>query len=176
MKFIRIISLVLVFISVCFLVEGQTKEAIIKNIREEFLRINTDKKLKKTKLEAEEFLENIPDGGGELTGFKRNDSIVKITEWIGISYGNRTREFYFRNQKLIFVYEKFDAFVSDSKTGELDKSKTKAAFEGRYYFNNENLIEEKLSGKKPMDDDEKNIASELLSSAKGNLKILTEKK
>lgn len=156
--------------------KGQKKETSIKDIRQEFQKINTDKNLETTKIDAEEFLENATDGGGELTGFKRNDTVVKIIEWIGISYGNRIREFYFRNQKLIFVYEKFDAFVPDEETGELNKSKTKSVFEGRYYFNNKKLIEQKLTGKKPMDDDEKNIGEELLASAKENLKILTEKK
>jgi len=155
--------------------KSQSKQDLIKNIRLEFRKINGDKNLKMNELEAEEFLENNPDGGAELKGYIRKDSIVKITEWIGLSYGNHTREFYFKNQRLIFVYEKFDSFLIDDKSQSLDHSKTKKAFEGRYYFNNDKLIEEKLSGKKPLDG-EKTTPSELLNDAKEYVKILSEKK
>ena len=154
--------------------QSQSKQVLIKDIRLEFQKINSDKNLKINTLEAEEFLENNPDGGAELKGYKRKDSIVKIVEWIGLSYGNRMREFYFKNQKLIFVYEKFDSFI-DEKSESLNHSKPKKAFEGRYYFNNDKLIDEKLSGKKPMED-EKTNPTQLLNDAKEYVKILSEKK
>jgi len=157
-----------------FSAEAQSKQDLIKTIRQEFQKINSDTGLKKTILEDEEFLDNISDGGAELTGYSRKGSIVKIVEWIGLSYGNRTREFYFKDHKLFFVFEKFDSFI-DEKSGELDISKPKKVFEGRYYFNNEKLIEEKLSGKKPLADD-KISAAELLSDAKENAKLLSKMK
>jgi uncharacterized protein YuzB (UPF0349 family) len=111
---------------------GQTKEQIIRNIRQQFQSINSDKTLKKVSLENEEFLENMTDGGGELTGYFKKDSLVKIVEWIGLSYGSRTREYYFRDENLIFVFEKFESFI-ETRDG-LDHSNTKITFEGRYYF------------------------------------------
>src|SRR5258706_8459542 len=75
---------------------AQSKAVMIAAIRKDFQAINADKTLSKKTLSDEEFLENQPDGGGELTGYYKNDTIVKITEWIGLSYGNRTREFYFK--------------------------------------------------------------------------------
>ncbi len=170
----KLFLLLILISSSIFSAKSQSKQDIIKGIRQEFQKINSDASLKIIKLDAEEFLDDTPDGGAELTGYKRKDSLVKIVEWIGLSYGNRTREFYFKHQKLFFVFEKFDSFI-DEKSGELDHSKTKKVFEGRYYYNNEKLIEEKLSGKKPIDD-EKTTATELLSDAKENAKLLSKKK
>ena len=170
MKFIFPFLIIMVSFLTC---NCQSKQELIKAIREEFQKINSDKKLKLQVLDGEEFLDNVPDAGAELKGYSRNDSIIKIVEWGGLSYGNRTREFYFKNQKLIFVYETFDAFVFDEKSEEMDHSKTKKVFEGRYYFNNDKMIEEKLSGKKPID--EKSSPSELLAAAKEDVKILSKK-
>jgi hypothetical protein len=41
----------------------------LKRSEKIFAEINADTTLKKISLENEEFLENVPDGGGELTGF-----------------------------------------------------------------------------------------------------------
>ena len=152
---------------------GQNKQEIIKNIRQEFQKINLDKNLIATKVDAEEFMENATDGGGELTGFKRNDSIVKIIEQIGISYGNRTREFYFKDRRLFFVYEVFDSFLENKEGDGLDYTKTKKAYEVRYYFNNGKLVEAKFTGKKPMQEDDSNPALELLEDAKEYMKLLS---
>ena len=78
----------------CLIVHGQEREDIIKKIRKDFKDINADTTLKKISLDGEEFRDHVPDGGGELTGFFKGDSIVKVAEWIGLSYGNRTTEFY----------------------------------------------------------------------------------
>ena len=167
--FLNIIATVLVLNA-----KSQSKQNLISGIRNEFQKINSNKTLKVHTLDAEEFLENNPDGGAELKGYFGKDSIVKIVEWIGLSYGNHTREFYFKNQKLIFVYEKFDSFI-DEKSESLDNSKPKKVFEGRYYFNNDKMIDEKLSGKKPLEDGKTNPA-QLLKDAKEYVKILSEKK
>ena len=155
-------------------VKSQSKQDLIKDIRHEFQIINTYKNLQVHSLDAEEFLENSPDRGAELKAYSKKDSIVKITEWIGLSYANRTREFYFKNQKLIFVYEKFDSFITE-KSDSLDFSKARKEFEGRYYFKNDKLIDEKLWGKKPMGG-EKTSAAGLLSDAKEWVGLFAKKK
>ncbi len=131
MKFIFIYIIASAFV---FNAKSQSKQDLIKEIRQEFQKINTDNNLKSRKLDGEEFLDNIPDGGAELTGYFRNDSIVKIIEWAGLSYGNRTREFYFKNQKLIFVYEKFDSFISDEKSETIDQSNPKKIIRRKVLF------------------------------------------
>jgi len=170
----KLISLYIIATVFALSGRSQGKQDIIKDIRQEFQGINTEKNLKVHSLDAEEFLENAPDRGAELKAYLKKDSIVKITEWIGLSYANRTREFYFKNQKLIFVYEKFDSFITE-KSDSLDFSKARKVFEGRYYFKNDKLIDEKLWGKKPMGG-EKTTASDLLSDAKEYVGLFAEKK
>jgi hypothetical protein len=151
---------------------GQTEAELIKVIRKDFRAINNDTTLKKKTLQNEEFLDNMTDGGGELTGYYKNNGLVKIVEWIGLSYGNMTREFYFSKSQLFFVYEKFESFARDDTTGEADLSTTKKTFEGRYYFNNNKLIQHKTSGKRTVDDGSPGIVKELQHAAKENIKLL----
>ena len=153
---------------------AQTKPELVAIIRRDFLAINTDKALFKKTLSGEEFMENATDGGGELAGYYKNRSLVKIVEWIGLSYGNRTREFYFKNNKLFFVYEKFQSFVTDDSTGEMDHGNVNTTFEGRYYFNQDKLIGQKITGKRTFADESIGIAKELQEAAKENSKVLNK--
>jgi hypothetical protein len=153
---------------------GQDKQVLIKNIRLNYHSINANKLLRKVTLDVEDFLDHTPDGGGELTGYFKKGSIVKMVEWIGLSYGNRIREYYLKDGKVFFIYEQFVAF-QPTKTG-LDHFKVKIAFEGRYYINNGKLIDKVISGKKPIEDDSANNINELLSVAQDDIKALTNKK
>jgi hypothetical protein len=165
------VLLIALFLFFNFISYSQTKEGVIKNIRQQFQLINADKTLKRVVLENEEFLENVPDGGGELKGFFRHDSLVKIIEWIGLSYGNRIREYYFINGNLFFAFEKFESFV-ETKNHDLDHSKTKITFEGRYYLNKNKIIDQKITGKRTFDEDSKNIVTKLQDEANNDMKLL----
>ena len=153
---------------------AQDKNQIIKEIRKEYVRINVLAEIHKISLDADEFLDEMPDGGAALTGYFRKDTLLKMEEWIGLSYGNQTREFYFRNDQLFFVYEKFEAFVQTASG--LDHSKVKKSFEGRYYFDNNKLIQKLTEGKKPLDGGDNDIISELHEEARSNSQILKEKR
>jgi hypothetical protein len=155
---------------------SQVKSDLIKTIRKDFQTINADTTLRRVELDEDEFLENTPDGGGELVGFYKENNLEKIYEWIGLSYGNRTREFYFNHNKLFFVYEKFESFVVNNKTNELDHGKVMTTFEGRYYFNNKKLIEQKISGQRTFEEKNLDLIKELLSEAKDNFELLNRKR
>jgi hypothetical protein len=116
------------------------------DIRKEFKAINVDGSLKKVVLENEEFMEHMTDRGGSLTGYYKEDKLVKIVEWIGISNGIYITEYYFKDEQLLFVYRAFKAVVYDSKKGDVDLDETGVKFEGRYYFNNKTLIDTVTSG------------------------------
>ena len=146
---------------------AQTKQEQIKIIRKKFEVINKDTTLKKVVLENEEFLEDMTDGGGELTGFYKGKEIKKIYEWIGLSNGISIKEFYFDKGQLIFVFEKFDSFVFDDKRNELNHNKSKTIFEGRYYFNDRKLISKLTKG-------DKSLAAQDESTEKGLLKRSSE--
>jgi len=168
-------SMLICFLAItAFLHSGaQSKAIIIAAIRKDFQAINTDETLAKKTLSDEEFTENVPDGGCELTGYYKKDSIVKIVEWIGLSYGNRTREFYFKKGRLFFVYERFESFViKDSTEGEIDHSQVTTTFEGRYYFNMDKLIGQKVSGRRTFEEGSVAVIKELLNGAKENTRLL----
>jgi hypothetical protein len=154
---------------------AQSKTDIINTIRENFRAINADGGLTKKILSDEEFLDGGTDGGAELTGYYKKDSLVKIKEWIGLSYGNRTREFYFIWNQLFFVYEKIDFFVRNDSIPDIEHAKISTTFEGRYYFNKNKLIEKRITGKRTFDDEDDKIIQELQESAITNSKILNKK-
>jgi len=165
------------FLSVLFFVVSiaQTKDEQIKLIRKKFEVINKDTTLKKVVLENEEFLKDMTDGGGKLTGFYKNKEIKKIYEWIGLSNGISMREFYFDKGQLIFVYEKFDSFVFDDKKNEFDYSKTKTIFEGRYYFSNKKIFSRSTKGKRSLTAQNESTQENLLERANENLGTLNKK-
>jgi len=154
---------------------AQTKNEQIKSIRKKFETINRDTTLRKVTLENEEFLINMPDGGGELTGYYENKEIKKIYEWIGLSNGISIKEFYFDKGQLIFVFEKFDSFVFDVKKNEFDLTKTKTIFEGRYYFNNIKLFSKSTKGDKSLAAQEESTENGLIERASENLETLNKK-
>ena len=122
----------------------QSTERLISNIRTEFKRINTEAKLRTTELNNEEFLEHMTDGGGSLTGYFENGRLVKFVEWIGLSFGNLETEYYLKNDELFFAYQEVRRYA-DKEGGlpaEFDYSKLITVLEGRYYFNDGELIKE----------------------------------
>jgi hypothetical protein len=176
MKSPRIIALFLVLFSFSTASFGQSKDEQIKVIKKEFTAINHATTLKKVKLENEEFLANMTDGGGALTGYYEAGTIRKIHQWVGLSNGFEIKEYYFKNGRLIFVYEEFNAFVYDSKKEQFDQSKTERTFEGRYYFNNQKLIDFATTGHNRFEDDSIDPEKTLLAEANDYLRLLDKKK
>jgi hypothetical protein len=132
---------------------GQKKDSVIERIRRLYKQINTDSSLKTVKLENEQFLQQLPDGGASLKGFFCGDSIRKIHLYTRLSFGVRQYDYYFNdNGKVFFMYETEEDFPYNSKTGSLNYTKLTPAFEGRYYFDdNGRLIETKNKGQKRFD-------------------------
>src|SRR5438128_12113920 len=79
---------------------AQTKDQKIAAIRQEFRKINSDSTMKPFTLDdPEDFLGQATDGGAELTGSFKNDKLVKIVFIVGVSYGEKMHEYYFKNGK-----------------------------------------------------------------------------
>ena len=170
-------NIVFFFLSLFFFVISfaQTRDEQIKLIRKKFEIINKDTTFRKVTLENEEFLTNMTDGGGELTGFYKNKEVKKIYEWVGLSNGISVKEFYFDKGQLIFVYEKFDSFVFDDKKNEFDLTKNKTIFEGRYYFNNKKLFSRSTKGDKSLAARDESTEEGLIERANENLEVLSKK-
>ena len=168
-KWFLLTAMLAVYISIA----AQSKNSLVNEKRKTYDQINASSSLKKITLENEDFLETMTDGGGELVGYYNKDVLVKIKEWVGLSQGNRTRFYYFKDNQLFLVVEKFNAFVQ--KGDGLDKSKTKTTFEGSYYFHKNKLIDQEVKGKRNFDD-VADIGTAMPREAQENVRILAARK
>ncbi len=172
LKFIIVLFLTLSVISVS---HGQTKSEKVKSIRQVSQKINSDTTLKTLTLENEDFFEQMPDGGGSLIGHFKNKSLLKITEWIGLSFGIKQFEYYFDKGKLIFVYATEKHFKYNDSLQQLDHDKLNVAYEGRYYFDKDKLIETKTKGIGSWDDP-KALEQLFIEDAQKYYKLLISKR
>ena len=151
----------------------QELSLLAKNIQEEVQLIDNEKDYQIKTLNNEQFLGHMTDGGGQLIGYFKNGKISKIIERLGLSYGVKTYEYYFLNEKLILVSEKEEDFPDTNNTGTLDYTKVELAFEGHYYFNEEKLITAEITGKKRFPEDAGiNLELLFLKRAKENIGLL----
>ena len=155
---------------------AQSGPDFIKIVGKESRMIDSDSSMKKITLQNEDFLKNMPDGGGMMTGYFKNGQVKKIYVWVGLSYGTEIKEFYFRNNQLIFVYERFHSFPLDKASNELDYTKTEITFEGRYYFRQNKIISKVTKGHRRFEDNTADPARKFLTEAKENLMMLEKKK
>ncbi len=163
-------------LTLCFFnASGQEKAKHINDIRKEFKSINSDSTLIKVVLNNEEFLDHATDGGGQLTGFYKGGQLKKMVSWIGLSNGNEIFEFYFSNNKLIFVYEQFNSFIYDQEKEILRADTTERTFEGRYYFKDEKLIDQVTTGHNRFEDDSIDPEKTLSTQADEYKKLLSRK-
>jgi hypothetical protein len=129
-------------------VVAQTTPQKIKAIQAAYTSIENSNTLKQVTLSGEEFSEHACDNGCTLTGYFKGDSIKKMSDWIGLSYGIIERSFYFKAGRLVFVYESERHFVHDSTGAPVYNKPPIVVFEGRYYFEGNTLIKDITKGKK----------------------------
>ena len=125
-------------------------------------------------LENEDFLEQLPDGGASLTGFFNNGRLMKIKDWIGLSYGIKQHSYYFNNDHLIYVSENEDDFDVNDSTG-IDHSKFGQHSHGGYYFNNLKLINMETLGHNTFEDAEYEPQKAFLEACDSYRKLLLYK-
>jgi hypothetical protein len=152
---------------------AQTKMDKIKHIQDVFVEINKTTDLKTITLNNEDFLRETKKEGGRLTGFFKQDSLVKIHEWIGVSYGTIDIDYYFEKGELVFAYVKENYFIHTDSS--IDKTRLTVKFEGRFYFENGDIIAQKNSGSGDWGDTLDNT-NPIFQNAKKMAKLLTERK
>jgi hypothetical protein len=163
-------SLTLIFVSSF----AQSNREIIRQIKQEFKSINSDKSLEKRVLNNLQVSKESTDGGLQLTGYYKSGEIRKIILWTGLSHGNTIFEYYFRNDKLFFVYEQTNSFIYDVKKDKFRMDTTERTFEGRYYFRNNKLVDYVTTGHNRFEDDAINPESTLLKEAEENKRRLSK--
>lgn len=155
------------------MLKSQTREDLINKIMDKVEDIHLDTNLKSITLQNEEFLENMTDGGGELTAFYKKNRIYKIYQSVGISYGVGITEYYYSKDKLMFVREKFNAYNYDSLS--FDYSKTTTTFSGFYYFDNDKLIHSTSTGHNRFEGESIDPAKFYLDESAKNIALMRNK-
>jgi hypothetical protein len=138
-------TILLTFFSMSFLwLPAQKKNSDIADIKKTYTQINSIKDLKKVVLDAEEFLNESPDGGASLTGYFNKEKLVKIISWTGLSYGSQQIEFYLNKGAPVFIHvtEKHFALTGDS----IDFAHPELVLQARYYYKQDKLIARKVTG------------------------------
>ncbi|GAC1305079.1 MAG: hypothetical protein NVSMB24_13510 [Mucilaginibacter sp.] len=152
-----IISLLLLTANPLF---DQQNDKII-TIRKAVAEINNTRGYKVKTLSNDYFTSKneVADNGQELKGYYQRGTLKKIVFSIGISYGMKTYEFYFSNNKLIFAFQKEDIFpeAKGASGRTLNYEKLVPVFEGRYYFEKGKIFQTISKGQKRFADNTEDI-------------------
>lgn len=151
----RLLISILILISNVSLAFSQTEKESIDSIMMRIKWINKQTDFKIAELNNEDYLEHVPDNGGQLKGYFKNDTLYKIVERFGPSYAIMITEYYLWNDELIFVYDIEKNFnqIIDSTYGFIgfDYSLTEIKYESRHYFVNGQEIKKLEKGKRLME-------------------------
>ena len=125
---------------------GQKDNDKINKIRNAVEQINNDSTYTIKKLDAEEFLEETTDNGGELSGYFKKGKLVKVVEWVGLSSCVIITEYYLQSDQLIFTYTqgRESPYIDSLQT--FDNSKQTKTMECRFYFENHKVIKKIFKG------------------------------
>ena len=132
----------------------------IQTIRQQYASINRNAaKYRKVKKELSGFSAE----GGELNAYLSGSSIVKISATFYGEMGRATDEFYYSNDKLIFVFRK-QAFYRAPLSGKVIRTT-----ENRYYFKDEKLL-------RWIDEDGKQVATTAPEFSQAEARLLHSSK
>ncbi|MEO7210541.1 MAG: hypothetical protein ABIY35_06330 [Chitinophagaceae bacterium] len=125
---------------------AQADSIVIKKIRKTVEQINKDCGYTIKILDNEEFMGQITDGGGQVTGYFKKGQLVKIDEFIGLSSCVNTTTYYLKDNKLIFVYTQGKEFQYVDSIATFNSSIQTVTMECRFYFENDKMIESIFKG------------------------------
>lgn len=155
--------------------QAQTNPLFKKQINQNVKTINSLKTLEQRSVEELHSSVNDTARDLRLTGFFKKDKLLKIVSKEKTSSGIQVMEYYLNNDKLIFVLEQFKTFVFDKKTDSFNKDSTETNFEGKYYFNNNKLIDQITTGHNKFENDNLDPEKVLIGEAEGYIKTLKRK-
>lgn len=130
---------------------GQKNDAYIKEVRTKFNKINAAKDFQIVKVDGELYgnLTGVyPDGGGDAVGYVKKNRVYKIVETVYTASGKHVMEYYFWDNRLIFVYQQVQTAAFDTVSTSLDFTKLSTLSESRLYVRNSTLIKRLDSGAK----------------------------
>jgi hypothetical protein len=131
MKRVSLVVIIVLFGCSAFLQTKAQSQDPVQAIRRQYAAINRNAaKYQKVKKELLGFSAE----GGELVAYLSGPSIVKITATFFGEMGRATDEYYYSNDKLIFVFRKHSHY-SGQLTGKVVRTT-----ENRFYFKDDKLI------------------------------------
>lgn len=114
-------KLFIVFIAL--VLSAFTQKDELKQLKKDIIEIDKYKNYQKIILNNEEFMMQMTDGGGSLTGYFRDGKLLKIEEDIFLSQCRVTSQYYFKDGKLFFAVRRgFDESTKSDKSKHLDWS------------------------------------------------------
>jgi hypothetical protein len=125
---------------------GQVDSNKLNEIRKTVEQINKDTAYSTKVLNNEEFMEQMTDRGGYLTGYYKRGKLVKIIEWIGLSRCNNITEYYLQNNRLVFAYTEGQDFTFGDSSSAIASNILSNALECRFYFDNDKLVKSIMKG------------------------------
>jgi hypothetical protein len=174
--YISLIFLTLLTLSTSYGQGNKEKNNTLFKIKTVYKQITAYKKYNTVIIDnSEDFLGHITDNGGNLTGYFKKDSLKKIVEWVGLSNKVIQNEYYFNNNKLVFVYSTESRYQFNDRTQSFDYSKLSTIFKRRYYFDKDKLINTIFNDKEHVATREQ-IASGFLTSGRYHFKLLNTKR
>ncbi|MCB0705173.1 MAG: hypothetical protein KDC34_07675 [Saprospiraceae bacterium] len=88
----------------------------------------------------EEFMQQMTDGGGQLTAYLYDGEVHKIETLIYLSNGRITRMYYYRDDMLVLVREKEEHYLYDADTNQFNYAQTEVAHAGEFTIYEGNII------------------------------------
>ncbi|GHE67760.1 hypothetical protein GCM10011340_24160 [Roseivirga thermotolerans] len=157
-------------------IQGQGLIDKYPEIKTAKVKIDQNDSLKIIKLENEEFLENMTDGGGELKGFYDfTGTVRKIEVTIFISHGVQEYVFYLREETPFFIDDKFKQFAWNEETSTLDYDRFDGGFHGTYIFREGYLIDQISLGHNRFEDDQVSIEETFKSECENYLEKIKKR-
>ena len=113
---------------------AQKENPEIKKIDANITTIDKSKGLAVKILRDREISEEATDGGMTLTGYYKNDTLLRMHFWVALFDGIWDCNYYYQNNALIYANEKNKAYVVDSAKQTIDYNHTNLKTENRFYF------------------------------------------
>lgn len=139
----------LIFLCILQFASGQGKEEILENVKDQMEVIDSYIEFETFYLDPEEFLDKMADHGSELNGYYEHERLKKIVRKVGTRIADIVTEFYFWNDRLIYVNYKQRPYAetkNDIGQRVMDYSNPYTKYESEHYFNNGEEIDTKKTG------------------------------
>lgn len=137
----KLITTTLGLILLTTLTFAQDVKSQLNDIKAEFKRINSLENLEMKDIDT-----GCGCGCGGIMAYYYQGNLVKIVDYYGHPESSEITEYYYKDGQLIFVYDELETFVYDTGVDGDHVGYTQDNYQGRFYFENGELINKDLQG------------------------------